>query len=191
MMKVSGIMMMAAALTMGLASCNNASKNSVDNADSANAAKIDSGQVGLNTNETEFMVKAANGGMTEIQLSKLVQANSKNQRIKDFANMIIQDHTSANSQLAALATNEKVTLPDSLSENSKDDVDKLSRKKGNDFAKDYMKMMVDDHQKTVDDFKDELNSVKNAQLQAWISNTLPTLQKHLDSAKAIDSIVNK
>lgn len=190
-MKSSGVLTIAIAATMVFAACNNASNNSVDNADSANSAKIDSGDIGLQPGETEFMVKATNGGLTEIELSKLAQQNSKNERVKNFADMIIQDHTSANSQLATLAGTKNVTLPDSLSQDSKSDVDKLSRKAGKDFDKDYMKKMVDDHKKTIDDFKDELNDVKNPQLQAWITNTLPTLEKHLDSAQVIDSVIRK
>lgn len=180
---------LSAVITLG--SCNNASKNSVNNADSANSAKMDSGQIGLSSDEAQFMVKAANGGMTEIQLSQHAQKNSDNPRIKSFAAMIIEDHTSANEQLAVLAQSQNVTLPDSLSSESTTTVKRLSIKAGKSFDKEYMKTMVKDHQSTVDDFKNELNQAKNAQLQAWISNTLPTLEKHLDSARILDSLVNK
>lgn len=158
----------------------------MDNADSANEAKIDSGTLTLNSDETEFMVNAANGGMTEVELGKAAEKNATNERVKAFGEMMVQDHSSANNQLKTIALSQNVTLPDSLSEDSKDDVQKISRKQGADFDKAFMDKMVKDHEKTINDFKNELNDVHNTTLKQWIRNTIPTLEKHLDSAKAIN-----
>lgn len=180
-----------AASMMMFAACNNGGKGSMDNADSANEAKMDSGTLSLNHDETEFMVKAANGGMTEVALGKLADKNAKNPRVKAFGEMMVQDHSSANHQLKTIALNQNVTLPDSLSENSEDDVQKMSRKQNNDFDKDFMDKMVKDHEQTIKDFKNELDDVHNTTLKQWIRNTIPTLEKHLDSAKAINQMYDK
>lgn len=189
-MKKAGFYAAAAvALLMGW-SCHNGGKSSVNQADSANATKIDSGTVSLNADETKFMVAAANDGMTEIQLGQIAQKKVKAARVKDFASMIVSDHTQAGSELKALAGDKNVTLPDSLSEKSKADVDKLSRKSGSDFEKGYLGMMVSAHEKAVKAFQDEMNDVRNPDLKQWITHTLPVLQSHLDSARVLDSVYN-
>lgn len=189
-MKQLRLITLGIAASLMFAACNNSGKSSVDNADSANEAKIDSGALSLNSDETEFMVQAANGGMTEVEMGKIAEKKARNKRVQAFGEMMVQDHTSANNQLKTIALNQNVTLPDSLSENSEDDVQKMSRKQGNDFDKDFMHQMVQDHEKTVKDFKDALDDVHNTILRQWISNTIPTLEKHLDSARAINDMLD-
>lgn len=187
-MKSSALIAMAIAASLVMGACNNSGKGSVNEADSANKAKVDSGTVSLNKDEAQFMVKAANGGMTEVKLGQLAQEKTRNQRVKDFAAMMVRDHSAADSQLKSLASSKNITLPDSLSEDSKDKLQDLSKKKRSDFDKAYMKMMLDDHQNDVKDFQDELKNIRNSSLKQWVSNTLPTLEMHLDSAKSINKM---
>lgn len=182
------IIILPVAVVLFLGACDNSGKGSVNKADSTNEAKIDSGSISLNSNEADFMVEAANGGMTDVKLGELAQKSAHNQRVKDFAGMMVMDHSAAGNQLKSLASSKNITLPDSLSESSQEDLQDLSKTTGNDFDKAYMKMMLDDHQKDVKDFQDELNDVKNSDLHKWVSNTLPVLQKHLDSARAINKL---
>lgn len=181
-------MTITAVASLTIASCNNSGKSSVNNADSANASKIDSGAISLSKDEADFMVTVANGGMTEIALGKLAQQKAHKARVRDFGAMMVRDHSQAGDQLKALAINQNVTLPDSLSEDSKDDLEKLSKKKGSDFDKAYMDLMVDGHQKTAKSLQSELGDVKNPGLRQWITATLPIVQMHLDSAQVIDSL---
>ena len=43
--------------------------------------------------------------------------------------------------------------------------------------------MVEDHEKDVAEFQKATQEVKDPELQAWVSKTLPTLQDHLRMAK--------
>lgn len=189
-MKKAGFYTIAAVTALFACSCNNGGKSSVNNADSANATKIDSGTVNLSQDETKFMVMAANDGMTEIKLGQLAQQHAASARVKSFASMLVNDHTQAGNELKALAGDKNVTLPDSLSEDSKSDVEKMQRKKGGSFDKDYLDAMVNAHQKAVKAFQDELGDVKNPDLRQWITSTLPVLETHLDSARVLDSVYN-
>jgi len=181
------------ALTSWMAACNNSgTSDSVDKADSANEAKADSSNgntaaTPVDTETSEFMVKAANGGMMEVQAGQDAQNRATNQRVKDFAAMMVRDHSKANDELKSLARQKNVTLPDSVGGDHKDHMNDLMKKKGSDFDKAYMKQMVDDHQHDVDMFKDAANNSKDADVKAWAAKTLPTLQMHLDSAKAINN----
>jgi len=139
------------------------------------------------TGDAAFAGKAAAGGMTEIALSKLAVQQSTNAKIKDFANMMITDHSAAGDKLAAIAKKEGINLPagpDTLQQNMISD---LSKKTGSDFNKAYVKQMVKDHKMTIDMFEKAQTTVKDTVLKSFITSTLPTLHKHMDAVNALKS----
>lgn len=191
-MKNLCVITLSAAVLMA-AACNNtgAPDQNRHNTDPMNASAADSGDIGLKPDEIEFMTEATKGGLTEIALSELVQQKSDNKRIQDFATMIIQDHSSANSQLSTLAGTKSVSLPDTLSRVNEMKPGKLAGEKGMDFERDYLETMIQDHKKAIADFDEAQKKAENPRLRAWISNTLPDLQKHLDSATVIEDALGK
>ncbi|BAV04752.1 putative membrane protein [Filimonas lacunae] len=175
--------------------CGNGSNNqdSVDSAKQANDSIIknrdSSGNVTTATpadkTTTDFAVEAANGGLMEVEMGKLAQTNAASQRVKDYGAMLEKDHGEANAKLKDLARRKDIVLPDSLGNDAKKHMEELSKKKGKDFDKAYMDMMVSDHNKDIDKFQKASSDVKDLDIKTFASTTLPTLQKHLDSAKAI------
>ena len=167
-------------------SCNNAStKDSVEKADSSNEKKEDANSTAVKEDDSEFMVFAANAGMTEVEASKAAQSKSTNAKVKAFAADMIKDHTAAGEDLKALAGTKNVTLPTAISEDSQKDIADASAKTGADFDKAYIDMMVDDHQKVVDKFEDASKNAKDPDVKAFATKTLPTLQAHLEHAKML------
>lgn len=139
----------------------------------------------LSKDDSEFVMKAAVGGMEEVQLGQVAQQNAMNQRVKDFGSMMNDDHSKANDQLKSLVSSKGITLPAALPSDKQKDVDKAKGMTGKSFDQHYVSMMVSDHKKDIDDFKKQLNKAKDPDLKTWIGNTLPVLQKHLDSINAI------
>ncbi len=177
-------------LTTVLMSCNDAADDANNtNSDSAATTSTDTTSTLTTTpvdDETvEFMTKAAHGGMMEVQLGKLAGDKAKSDRVKAFGAMMVTDHTKAGEELKSLASQKNVTLPTSPSEEHQHHIDDLSKKTGTDFDKAYMKMMVENHEKVIDDFKKDSSDGKEADVKSWAAKTLPTLRKHLDSARNI------
>src|SRR6266576_4251483 len=96
--------------------CNNGSKDSVEKADSANEAKADTtstndttskmsqgGTMAVDQATSDFMVKVADVGMTEVKLGHVAEEKSSNPRIKDFGAMMVRDHSNAGDELKSLA----------------------------------------------------------------------------------------
>ncbi len=140
-----------------------------------------------NKESTDFVTKAASGGMLEVQLGQLAQQNAKSQRVKDFGNMMVTDHGRANDELKGLASANNITLSPTLLPNHQKHIDMMSKMKGEDFDKHYIDMMLNDHKEDIDEFKKEANNSNNDAFKSFAGKTLPTLQKHLDSAQAIHS----
>lgn len=135
----------------------------------------------------EFVTKAASGGMLEVQLGQLAQQNAKSQRVKDFGTMMVTDHSKANDELKSLAAANNITVSPTLLPQHQQHVAMMSQMKGTDFDKHYMDMMVNDHKEDIGEFKKEANISTNDAFKSFAAKTLPTLQKHLDSAQAIHS----
>jgi len=133
-----------------------------------------------------FMNDAAVGGMTEVEASKLATEKAMNPRVKMFAEMMVRDHSAANDELKTIARGKNVNLPAELGGKNQDHITDLSKKKGADFDKAYMKMMESDHKDVVDEFEKCAKNGTDPDIKTFCSQKLPTLRMHLDSAKAIN-----
>jgi putative membrane protein len=192
MKKLCSILMIALFGLMFQA-CNNMKKDSTGAADSVNGVKdtTTTGQTGIavDKDDAKFAVGAANGGMTEIALSKLAIEKTANSKIKDFANMMVTDHSKAGDELKAIATKKNITLPDSLNAVSKKVVEDMRKKTGSDFDKAYVSKMVTDHKAAVSMFEDGVKKIKDPSLNAFVVKTLPVIKGHLTAINTIsDSI---
>ncbi len=160
----------------------------------ANMPDTSSVSSSMNTNaaplaemDKNFVMKAAAGGMMEVELGNLAQQNAASQRVKDFGAMMVKDHGQANQELMSFASRRNVVLnQDSLMSAHKSEMDKLKSKTGAEFDKAYMSMMVKDHQKDVNEFEKASKMCKDQECLAFAGKTLPVLKTHLDSAQAIN-----
>jgi putative membrane protein len=146
------------------------------------------GQMGASSHADDktFMKKAAEGGLAEVQLGQLAQQNGQSQDVKDFGQRMVTDHTKANDQLKQIATEKGVTLPTDLNSKDKAEYNRMSKLQGDAFDKAYSKMMVSDHKKDVAEFKREANSGSDPDVKNFASQTLPTLQEHLQMAEKMN-----
>ncbi len=187
-MKITGTKMLASAasvLLFGAMACAQSSGMSANSQSGTNGMSAQSGMNGMSAADKRFMDKAAQGGMAEVELGHLAEQNGSSQQVKDFGKRMVTDHSKANDQLKQLASQENVTLPTSLDAKDQATKDRLSKLQGAAFDKAYMKDMVMDHKKDVADFKHESMDAKNPQLKNWASETLPTLESHLQEAEKI------
>jgi putative membrane protein len=101
--------------------------------------------------------------------------------------MMVTDHTKANDELKSVAQQKHITLPGTLDSKHQTEVNKLQGLSGAVFDKQYVEMMVADHEKTVAMFQQQAQSGTDAEAKAFAAKNLPTLQKHLESIKAIQA----
>jgi putative membrane protein len=174
-----------------LASCETKRNDSVENADSINKEKMKDSVLVMDKDDEEFMLKAANGGMMEVRAGKWAHERAMSEDVKMLGHHMMEDHQKANDQLKELAMKKNVTLPDSVDNDTKEKIKKLSEKKGKEFDKEYTSMMVSDHKDNIKLFEDASNNAKDPDLKNWAAATLPTLKMHLDMAQKTDSILKK
>lgn len=149
------------------------------------------GSMGVHEDDdTEFAVKAASGGLTQVKAGEVAQQKAKDQRVRDFAAKMVQDHTKVNEELRAIAANKNITLPAAPGEDELEDIGDLNSYTGIDFDKHFMNMMVDEHQDAIDLFEDAAEDAEDADLKAFASNALSSLRMHLEEAKILKDALN-
>jgi putative membrane protein len=141
----------------------------------------------LSMSDRKFVEKAAEGGMAEVDLGKLAEEKASSPQVKQFAERMVNDHTKANDQLKEVAQQEGIQLPDRLSADAVMTKNQLSQLSGPQFDAVYMRDMVKDHKKDVSEFQHESTSATNPEVKQFASETLPTLQSHLQEAEHINS----
>jgi putative membrane protein len=125
----------------------------------------------LSMTDTKFVKKTAKGGMREVKMAEMAKEQAKSADVKKVAEKIESDHKDANQELMALAEKKGVVL-------SKNEP-KIDTMSGTDFDKEYLAMMVKDHEKNITAFEKEAKDGEDADVKAWAEKTLPTLKEHL------------
>src|SRR5215213_3373276 len=97
--------------------------------------------------QDSFWNELAQGNMAEIAASNLALQRAQSEQVRQFAQQMVTDHTAAASEMQTLAAGKNVTLPTAMSTKQQSDMDKLGGRTGADFDRDYMKMMVKDHER--------------------------------------------
>jgi len=141
--------------------------------------------------DARFAVSAADGGLLEVELAKLAESNASSQVVKDFSQHIIEDHSKANEELKAIALSKSIALPDALSEKNLKKVDKLSKKTGAEFDKDYIDLMVSDHKDDIKAFEKEAEKGNDPELKAFAAGKIATLNHHLKMAEEAQDALKK
>ena len=135
--------------------------------------------------DQEFILAAAQGGMTEVKLGDLAAQNGTRADVKEFGQMMVKDHSAINEDLKALATQKGVTLPDGLDAKHQRMVDKMTALSGSAFDEAYTTAMVKDHKMDAKEFKAESASTTDADIKSFVDKSLPVVQRHLEHIQAI------
>lgn len=138
---------------------------------------------GLSHSDKKFLENAAKNGAKEVVISQDVLSKLSDPQVRDFAQMMVTEHTAANTELAELAARKGVTIPE-ISPRT----DRKWTEKTKDVDEDYVKAMVDAHKDAVDDFEKATKS-EDADIAAFARKTLPTLQQHLATVKGLKKTV--
>ncbi len=141
--------------------------------------------------DATFVAGAAQGGMTEIQEAQLAQKMSHSAKIKSYAARMITDHGAADDQLKQLAMTKNATVPTAVDDAQAQEISKLQGETGRKFDHDYIADNIAGHQQQVVLFQTESQSGTDPDLKKFASDTLPTIQSHLDQATALAGPAHK
>ena len=121
--------------------------------------------------------------MAEIQLASLALTRAQNPEVRNFAQQMIVDHSKASDELKPIAAKKSLTLPLELNNAHRLLSAQLAKMSGAEFEREYVKAMVEDHEKDVQAFQAQAGAGTDAEVKEFAAKTLPTLQSHLQMVR--------
>jgi putative membrane protein len=167
------------------AGCGDNTRNQSQTKTGGGGTRTGTGTGGAGGVDQDFVTTAASAGMAEVETGKLALERASREDVKRFAQKMVDDHGKANRELLALAKQKNIPVSERMNAEHQAAVDKLSKLKGAEFDKAYIKIQVDEHVKAVELFEGESKNGNDADLKGFASKTLPTLQEHLKMARAM------
>lgn len=142
---------------------------------------------GPTMSDQQFVDFAAQTDMVEANLGQMAGSVASAQPVKDYAQMLVTDHTNDFNQLYTVAQQANLTRPNAIgAEQNKAMIDPFQKLKGAAFDHKYAQEMIAGHTKAIAVYKKEAADAQNPALKSYAEQVLPVLQKHLDAAKALE-----
>jgi putative membrane protein len=150
-------------------------------------AKEKAAAAGAAMSDQQFVDFAAQTDMAEANLGQLAASVADAQPVKDYAQMLVTDHTNDFHQLYDIAHQANLNMPMAIdAEHNKAMIDPFQKLKGAAFDHRYVHEMIAGHTKAIAVYKKEAADAQNPALKSYAEQVLPTLQKHLDGAKTLE-----
>lgn len=150
----------------------------------ADKSSVDARAAALSDQDRDFMKNAAEAGLAEVQAARLAVNKGTDQQLKNYARRLIDDHTKANERLHKLAQAKGVSLPSDPSVAQKAKLEMLQAADGADFDRRFAENLgIEAHRSVIDLFRKEVAQGRDPQVKAFAQQTLPTLQRHLQTAQ--------
>jgi putative membrane protein len=137
----------------------------------------------LAKDEAAFIKDAVQGDISEVQLGQLAAEMASSADVKAFGEMLVEDHGAHRQKAEALANTLGVAPPTEPKPEAVEEMSKLQGLSGAAFDQEFVSYMVDDHKKDIAEYSEQAS--EGGQTGQFAQDTLPTLQKHLQTAEGL------
>ena len=134
----------------------------------------------LSARDREFLTKAAQGSLAEIQMGKLAQEQGSSDEVQDIGETLVEDHSDAHEDVQKLASDKQIVLPSEPSEEQQAAVARMAKLTGQEFDREFLREQAKDHEKDIAAFERAQRQSEDSDVQQFASDTLPVLREHLE-----------
>src|SRR5690606_22687813 len=155
-------------------------------AEASDAVPENSGaHASMNLNDPQIAQVIANVHRSEIEQARLAQQRASSPEVRQFAAMMIEQHTQAQQQESALNLGEERSpLAQQLEARSQATLQALTSMQGEAFDRAYLEAQVVAHQQALDTIQNELRpNAQNPELQVHLQQLQPKVAQHLEHAR--------
>ena len=161
----------------------NADVNSTRDINSTTGVHATASSGKLSWGDRRFVTKAADDGHDEVALAELAAQRASNAEVKNFAEKLVSEHQSVNSELTQIAGQKNVKID---TDNDKDRAYKrLSKKSGADFDQEFVEHMIDEHEKDIKMFEKAATDAKDPDVKSFAAKHVDHLKEHLQQAQSL------
>lgn len=213
-MKRIGLLSIALAMALTVACNRNAPSNTTAttaaNEPNAIGTAGEADRNTVSTGDKDFVKDVSTANMAEIELGQLAAQRAVSADVKQFAQMMVTDHTKAGADLKQAVSQWNIPMASALDEKHQDLKVKLSKLQGRQFDHEYMEAMVQGHQDVMDKLEtrvdghgalgrdkdtnpvpEKSDNHVTSSINTWAAATLPAVHHHLDQAKMIEEKIDR
>ena len=136
------------------------------------------GDTGQQMMDKQFLVKAAEGGVAEVQMGKLATQKGSPE-VKQFGERMVDDHTNLNREIGEMADQIGVMLPKKMNKDDQAEYDRLNALSGDAFDREYLTYIIKDHRKDMRQYSIEARAASNQSLQTELIRQTGVIREHL------------
>lgn len=150
--------------------------------------------------DAQVVSKIHQANQKEIEMAQMALDKAESPRVKSYARKLLNDHQAADKKLmtyaekksldmskadqkTAMGTSGGTATPAPGSADTGDAHARLQNATGKDFDREFVNMMVDEHDKAIDLVKSAHDSVTDKQLRSQLGAMLPKLEQHRKMAR--------
>jgi putative membrane protein len=135
--------------------------------------------------EARFLMDAVRGDIAEVKMGELAQERGQSEGVREFGEMLVEDHSGAMKKTAELAQDLGVIPPALPSEEQTQKHDALARLSGAEFDRQFASAMVAAHREMIGKFEKQAQS-GDSKVAELAREMLPTLERHLAMAQRLE-----
>lgn len=142
----------------------------------------------VSSGDRELMQDITHANLAEIDTGRLALEKSKNEQVRKFAQMMIDDHTKAQQELQTIAQSKGITLPTETDLQHKTIATALKLLSGDTFDSQYIaRVGVGDHERAESLLDKTIRETSDEDLRAYAQKTIKAVQHHLATARSMDA----
>ncbi|MBO9513001.1 MAG: DUF4142 domain-containing protein [Variovorax sp.] len=142
------------------------------------------GATSLSRTDSDALQSMAQANMAEVEAGQMALKKAQDPKVKQFAQMMVDDHSAGLKDVQQVAQSKGVTLPTEPNKGQKSQADTLSKLEGASFDRQYMeKAGVSDHTKDHDELRTISKNAKDTDVKNLAAKMLPVVDRHLAEAK--------
>lgn len=130
-----------------------------------------------------FVAKVSQGGMYEVEASKLAERKAVAQDVKDFATSEVHDHGLVGDKLKAVSAKANIAINGKLNAEFSGKLSHLDTLSGHAFDVAYMESMADIHAKDGAAFAKEAAETANPDYRTFAAETHVIVLRHIGAIK--------
>ena len=132
-----------------------------------------------------FIMKVSQGGMFEVEASKVANDQAREQDVIDLSVAEVHDHELVGDKLRSVANSLGISFPMALNPMFQGRLTKLRSLSGRDFADAYINEMDAIHAVDVQAFAIEAKSGRNSALRKFAAETVIIVRRHIGALHAV------
>lgn len=130
-----------------------------------------------------FIQDAIRGDQSEMMLGGLAADRAASPRVRDYGRKLQRDHSMNKQEAIRVARRMRVPNPAGMTPQARAEYSRLKMLRGRAFDREFIRYMVQDHRKDIDEFREQAHS--RAPTADYAQRTLPHLEEHLRIAQSL------